>query len=110
MYNYRPGELDKRVIIRREVETPDGYGGFELTTQDITTVWAKVTRKAGRESFDSDRVQASASCSFVIRYRSDLSEKDRLVFAGVEYNIISGLDQGGRDLYLEIEAERGVAQ
>ena len=106
---YDPGELDQRVIIREEIHTPDGMGGNTLTFSDIATVWTKVKPRGGREDDSYDRINAEAGQIFIIRNR-DMSEKLRLVWQGIEYNITNIKRYGTKMLYLEIEAERGVAQ
>jgi head-tail adaptor len=57
-----------------------------------------------------DRVNASAMYLFVIRYRTDVEESDRILWKGEFYNIRYIAQGTGRALYLEIDAERGVAQ
>jgi len=47
---------------------------------------------------------------FVIRNRSDLLESMRIVWDDIPYNIRSINQSKKRAMYLEIEAERGVAQ
>lgn len=107
---WQPGELDQRVIIVRETQVGDGQGGHTVTTATVATVWAKVVAKSGREREHSDRLNAESMYLFVIRWRSDVREADRLLWRGQEYNIRAIAQDGGRKLYLEIDAERGVAQ
>lgn len=110
MANYRPGELDKRITIKREVETPNRSGGFDLSLVDVATIWAHVRPKSGNEFTSETRVNASVSYLFVIRFRNDLRPSDHIIWNGVSFNIRAILTRGGRDLYLEIDAENGVAQ
>ena len=107
---FRPGELDKRITLRRESLTPDGQGGNHLTVADYDTVWAHVRPLSGREREQFDRVNAEASYLFVIRNRQDIRENDRVLWEGVEYNIRLIKGRAGRPLYLEIIGDRGVAQ
>lgn len=107
---YSPGELDKRVTIRREVETPNRSGGFDLSLVDVATLWAHIRPKSGRETSNETRVNASVSYLFVIRFRADIRPSDRIIWNGVSYNIRAILTRGNRALYLEIDAENGVAQ
>ena len=107
---FRPGELDQRILIQRESETPDEYGGSELTWVDHITVWAHVRPLSGREVTDFDRVNAEARYLFVVRYPVDIRDCDRIVWDGENFNIRVRKQPKGRDLYMQIEAERGVAQ
>lgn len=109
----RPGQLDQRIKVKRYTLADDGYGG---KTRNAPTVlfeaWASVNARGGSEQDRADREQAEATVIFTIRNRRDVTllETDRIEWQGVEYNIRVPLDQGGRVLYLEIVAERGVAQ
>jgi SPP1 family predicted phage head-tail adaptor len=45
-----------------------------------------------------------------MRYRSDISEKDKLVFRGNEYQIRSIINIEERNRYSELVIEKGQAQ
>lgn len=107
---YDPGELDQRVTFRTDSTVSDGMGGVTATPSDIATVWAKVKLKGGKEQQDYERVNAVSSVIFVVRYRTDIDASMRIVWQSVEYNIRDIRELGGRKLYLEFEAERGVPQ
>ena len=107
---YHPGEMNERVQIIRETRTSDGAGGQTLSLTTLASVWAHVRPRSGREMERFDRVNASAMYLFVIRYRTDVEESDRILWKGEYYNIRYIAQGTGRALYLEIDAERGVAQ
>jgi SPP1 family predicted phage head-tail adaptor len=107
---YHPGEMNERVQIIRETRTSDGAGGQTLSLTTLASVWAHVRPRSGREMERFDRVNASAMYLFVIRYRTDVEESDRILWKGEFYNIRYIAQGTGRALYLEIDAERGVAQ
>lgn len=68
------------------------------------STWAKVTNIHGGEYFFAAAVHLEKDVSFVIRYRSDISEKWNIKFRGQKYNIqfIDNVKYG--DQYLEIKA------
>lgn len=107
---YHAGELDKRITFKRETLTPDGIGGHTVNLSDIATVWALARPMSGREIERYDQLNATALYLFVVRNRQDVKEDDRIIWDGEEYNIRFLKSRGGRSLYLEIVAERGVAQ
>ena len=107
---YHPGEMNERVQIIRETRTSDGAGGQTLSLTTLASVWAHVRPRSGREMERFDRVNASAMYLFVIRYRTDVEESDRILWKGEFYNIRYIAQGTGRALYFEIDAERGVAQ
>lgn len=106
------GKLDQRITLQRQIEAPDGGGGLVRIWGDVANnscPWANVKAKAGREGLDEGRTNATYVVVFTIYTRNDISEKDRIVWNGETYNIRGILRMGDRKLYLQIEAERGVA-
>jgi len=41
------GKLNKRILIRRQTKTSDGFGGTTSTFSTVATIWAKVTELKG---------------------------------------------------------------
>lgn len=108
---YRPGELDQRIDIKRMVLVDDGIGGQDERLENIATCISAHSRSlSGGESERYDKLNATSLNMFVVRYRNDLREDDRITWRGVEYNIRHIPSNGGRKIYTEIVAERGVAQ
>ena len=106
------GQLDQRITFQASTGVSDGAGGITTGWSDFAatpTVWAAVKAKSGGEAFADDRTNATATYSFTIRNRSDIDERHRIVWGGEAYNIRNVLRIGGRELFLVIEAERGVA-
>ena len=110
MANYRAGELDQRVKIMRSSLVSDGMGGNTLTWSELNEVWCHVRPMSGREINDFDQLNAQASYLFVVRNGLDVTDSDALEWDGIMYNIRIRKQPKKRALYLEIEAERGVAQ
>jgi len=111
MINYRPGELDQRITISREIRTNDDMGGEVITLTIIANcISAKVRQMSANESERFSKLNATATNLFVVRYRDDIREDDRITWGGEEYNIRSIVKAGSRRLYTEYYAERGVAQ
>lgn len=109
----RAGNLDQRITFQRNTPASDGAGGSTQSWANfatVPTVWANVKAKAGREGLDEGRTNATFVVQFTIRNRSDVTELDRIIWGGVAYNIRGIRREGSRELYLVIEAERGVAQ
>lgn len=107
---FRPGELDQYIKVQEQQEAADGYGGNALTWVDKGEIFAHVRPLSGREVTEFERVNAEARYLFVVRYPADITESDRIIWEDEEYNIRVLKKPKGRDLYMQIEAERGVAQ
>lgn len=106
------GSKDQQITLQRMTSTADGIGGTTRVWANLATdahVWAHVRAKAGREQMDEGRMAASFTLLFTIYNRSDLTELDRIRWNGENYNIRGLRREGGRNLDLVIEAERGVA-
>lgn len=105
--------LDQTITLQRRTEAADGIGGITWSWSDLVSdpnPWAYVKAKAGRENMVEGRMNASYMVVFTIRNRDDLSELDRIVWNGEAYNIRGIMREGGRNMYLKIEAERGAVQ
>lgn len=106
------GNLDQRITFQAQARTPDGAGGSTLAFADVApdpTVWASVFAIRSNETDTEGRLNAAGLYKFTVRNRSDINETHRIVWNSETYNIRNVKRMGGRELYLEIEAERGVA-
>lgn len=111
MARYQPGELDQLVSVQRKQSTPDGMGGTgPVVWAEQFQLWAHVRAMSGREVTDYERVNAEARYVMAVRWPVDIREEDAIVWEGDFYNIRALKKPKGRDLYCEIEAQRGVAQ
>lgn len=108
----RPGKMDQRIKIKRESATGDGVGGDSVSLATLFEAWAHISPASGTETERFERLDGKASYIFTIRNRRDftIQENDRIEWEGVDYNIRFIARPGGRKMYVEITAERGVAQ
>lgn len=108
---YRSGELDQLIDVIRDTDTPDSMGGqSRVPVTIIDDLYARVRPISGSETKKFEKLNAAMTNLFVVRYRTDILETDRILWGGEEYNIRALQKAGERRLYLEIYAERGVAQ
>lgn len=100
------GDLDRRIVIRRETTTPSAYNEPVATWSDLVTLWAKRQDASTGEATRAQEIGAQVTTWFWIRY-SDLARsitpKDRVAFEGREYNI-TGVRAIERNQWLEIAA------
>lgn len=92
--NKTAGELRERVRIEKLADTPerDESGAEVEVWEEVATVWASVDPVSGVEFFASGQVQARATHTVVMRRRTDVTPKNRLVWTT------------NRDLVLAIKA------
>ncbi len=98
------GEMKQRIELLVEEDVSDGQGGYYSNLVSKGSTWAKVTNIHGGEYFFAAAVHLEKDVSFVIRYRSDITETWFIKFRGQKYNIqfIDNVKYG--DQYLEIKA------
>lgn len=107
----RPGQLNERITFQGQTRTPDGAGGTTLAYADIAdtpTVWADVFAIRSTETDTEGRLNAAGLYKFTVRHRSDIDETNQIVWRSETYNIRNVRRTAGRDMYLIIEAERGI--
>ncbi|QFP61892.1 phage head closure protein [Brucella anthropi] len=104
-FDMRAGKLDRRLTIRRFTET--GRAPLNepiLDWVDVVEVWAQQRPERGSERFAAAQINGTAVMTFHIRYRSDVTIKDRLRYEGREYEIVAPPREIGRRVVLEIDA------
>lgn len=101
----RAGKLDRRLTIRRFMETGrNEYNEPIIEWADVATVWAQQRPDRGSERFAAAQVAGTSVMTFHIRYRPDVSVRDRLVYEGREFEIIAPPREIGRRVVTEIDA------
>lgn len=106
------GHLDQRVTFQTKANTSDGAGGSTTAWADVAdtpTVWAQALPLTGREMAQEGGDAATAQYKFTVRYRTDISEIDRIVWNGSNFNIRRVERTSGRELFTVMIAERGAA-
>lgn len=82
------GQLDKRIAIQEltKVKDEDGYK-TEKWVDVKSKLPAMVIELTGKEFVESRREVSEYTVRFVIRYRTGLNNKMRIVYDGREFNI-----------------------
>ena len=103
------GRLNERITFQSYTTVSDGAGGRVTTWANlgsVPTVWASVKAKSGTEGFSEGRTNAEATYTFIVRQRSDLDERMRIVWRSENYDVTAIMRSGNHPQYLIIEAER----
>ncbi|RLB67678.1 MAG: hypothetical protein DRH08_03000 [Deltaproteobacteria bacterium] len=101
--------LNELVTFYSMGETQDSSGTLSNTRTQIAQVYAKVRPMSGGERNRSDQTEAHADYRFYVHYRSDLAEANIIVWNSTDFNIKFIADNGPKEAYLYIDAERGGA-
>lgn len=91
------GDLRNRISIER-LTSYLGQWGHESMWRSIATVWASVIATEGGERFDTKTSGVDSATTYAVRmrFRPDLTSKDRLVHRGQRLEIVSVIDPDGR--------------
>lgn len=107
------GEMNERITIQRETLADDGQGGATRTLATVAAVWAKVAPLSGRERDMANQTESPRNYRFTIRRTSETAgvlAKDLILWRGKTMNIrFIGLNSP-QELFLQIDAEDGVAK
>lgn len=100
------GEMRHRVTIQRPDESArDEFGSVVPVWVDVATVWAQVEPISAREMMTSGQMQAQATHRVVVRYRADLSAKNRLVWTNggnKVLNVVAAMPSVGAPAAVEL--------
>lgn len=102
----RIGKMDRQITIQQVTETQSSSGEAAKTWSALATVWAGVDIESGDEGTEAAGLQSRSNCLFTLRYRTDLTTKHRISYAGTIYDIVS-IAEIERRQGLEV---RGVAK
>ena len=76
----RPGELKRRLTIKRPSTAIDEYGGQTVTLTEVGTIWASVTRFGGVRGQEDAQTSFSRPFGVVTRSNIDIKEDDQMDF------------------------------
>lgn len=102
------GKLRQRLTLQKRSETPDAGGGAVLSWTNVADVWAEVIALEGSERVQDMRLADRQSYRVRLRYRTDISAKERFLFKEQIMNIRSVTDVMARGRWLECRCETGA--
>lgn len=99
------GPLDRLITIEQATITRNDTGGEIRTFNTFITCWAHVLSLGGNEKIMDDAFQAFNITTFYIRYQAGITEKMRIVYNSINYDIKSIIEHERRS-FLQIKAEK----
>jgi len=112
----QPGELRTKIRIQKLITT--GTGSFKtaewvdidstLSTEPAKYIMAKWDGAFGSRAYIANSVQAQRPANVTIRYRDDITEQHRVVYDGINYNIISPHDPDQHKQWLVFDVKAMV--
>ena len=64
------GKLDKRVLIKRQTKSSDGFGGYTSTNATQSTIWAKVDFTNGEITSKNGRKKRNLQIELLVRKKT----------------------------------------
>ncbi|MGG3737255.1 phage head closure protein [Aeribacillus pallidus] len=83
------GNLRHRITVQTATKTPDSMGGGQKTWTDAFSCWAHVRPLNGERRYQAMQVKRELSHEIVMRYRSDITVYNRIVYNGRVFEIDS---------------------
>jgi len=82
--------LDEQIVIQTQTTTVDSYGAQVVTWTPLATEFARIENVStgNSENYNAGLETTLRRITATIRYRSDLTEKMRVVYDGGTYDIL----------------------
>jgi SPP1 family predicted phage head-tail adaptor len=101
--------LREPITLQRQSTASIGGGATTVTYIDYGTDRAHIKSLSGGERMMAERLDATVRMRMVIRYRSDITESDRIIFRSKAYNIRYIDNVEFRNRWLVLDLDGGVA-
>jgi head-tail adaptor len=101
--------LNEIVRFYNKADVRAADGSLSPTRTLLAKAYAKVRPMSGSERSRSDGREDFANYRFFVHQRSDIGEADVIVWNSIDYNISFIADNGPKEPYMYIDAERGGA-
>jgi SPP1 family predicted phage head-tail adaptor len=96
------GKLDRRITIQTPPIAKDAGGEYTGSWTTFAIPWAKIIDKSSTEAVSEGSEVMTTSRSFMIRYRTGLTNAMRILFKAQYWQIV-GVLEIGRNEYLDIQ-------
>lgn len=102
------GDYYKNITLRKVTETVDDSGGAVLTYVD-STIAGVLTQLSSAEAEIANKLSIMATHMLYCEADADITNKDRIVFGGIEYQVVSEpLNTLGRNHHLRVMVKRVI--
>lgn len=100
------GDLDRRITIQTATVSRGDTGGHEESWATLAAVWASVRDLSGRETFNAEAAGSNVKRVVIIRHRTDVTDKMRILFDDSTIARIAWTRELGRKEWLELYCEK----
>lgn len=100
--------LDKQITIERRAHTQGEAGQVRETWREVEQVWASIRPLSGREYYASSGPRAEVTHEILMRFGADVLPKDRILYEGRVFEVMSNINVGERNRYLKITSHENA--
>jgi SPP1 family predicted phage head-tail adaptor len=104
----RAGKLNKRISIQKATYQQDEVGQAIPTWTTEATRWGSITPLNGRELEVAKKINAEITHKITLRHYPGLTTKDRLLFNGRQFEIVSVINPEEANIETVIMATEAV--
>lgn len=101
--DYITARMNRRVTLQRVSQTSDGQGGFTDVWVDVAGLWAAIEPLSGFEKLQAMQMQTPMTHKVTMRYRADVSTKDRLAYGSRLFHIKEALNLEENGYFLRLK-------
>jgi len=94
--------LDKLITIEKRGEAQDSTGQPKETWTRQAPVWASIRPVSGREYYNASGPRAEITHEIVLRHNPKIAPRDRIVFEGRIFDVISPLNVSEQNRYTKL--------
>ncbi|MCU1327432.1 MAG: head-tail adaptor protein [Bryobacterales bacterium] len=98
-------QLRHRVTLQSLTLASDGQGGFDETWDTVADLWAEIKPMNGWERMQGMQLETPVTHKVTIRYRNDITAKDRLLFGSRVLQIKELLNRDERNFWLDLKCQ-----
>lgn len=111
------GKMRQRITIEKQSRSADGGGSEALTWTKLVEVYGHIQPQSGGERLFGDQLEERITHIITIRYRKDVSHKNRLKYVWYVgnvkneriFNVKRVINRESMSKFLDILCEEGVA-
>ena len=105
---YNIGKLKRLASLESYTTVSDGMGGSFATWSKVADVWCDIAPLSGRELLEFGAVTSNITHRITMRYRSNVSAENRIVWHNRHFNIKSALNLDEEQKIIELLAVEEV--
>jgi SPP1 family predicted phage head-tail adaptor len=101
-------KMDQRIILQISAISRAADGSWVPAWIEHDTVWAYKASSNSREYYQAQKVNAELTALFIIRYRSKMTPRMRLIHEGRTFDILGADDPTGKRVEIHLPCKEVI--